>query len=162
MFKNLFGARPPGEPARASSLVDSRMDSRLVDARRELLSVAVRETLRKHGFPQHWVQPETLSVVTRQRERGLQLRLVVREWQPPFLDYCVALQRAIRHRVLRLDPLSASWFTGVTWKFDPVDESLCPALPAVASDWAPLPGAIRTRNDFSPTQPMAREEGLRA
>jgi hypothetical protein len=175
MFKNLFRRPAAAAPSRLSSLADSRV----VDARRESLTIAVRETLRRHGFPQHWVVPEAQAVITRHRERGLQLRLVVREWQPSFLGYSVSLQKAIRARMLRLDPMSAAWFVGVTWKFDPIDDSACPPLPA-ASGWATLPAALEPaasqrralpvlrdavrapHADFLATQPMVRDELARA
>lgn len=104
------------------------------ETRRELLNLAVRETLRKHGIPQSWIQPEMPSAVTSQKVRGIHLRLLVREWQPDLLAYTVALQRAIQARLLRLDPLSVGWMTGISWQYDPVDASTCPALPP-ADHW---------------------------
>ena len=108
------------------------------ETRRELLTMAVRETLRKNGIPAHWFATEAVSTLTPGRQRGMQLRLVFREWQPQMLAYTVALQRAIEGRLLRMDPLSPGWLAGITWKFEPSDDRQCPDLP-----------------DFLPTQPMA-------
>ncbi len=159
----LFSARRPTGAA-PTSFAPSTL---AFDARREVLAIAVRETLRRHGIPSYWITTETQSVVTRHGERGLQLRLVLREWEPRLLHYCVALQKAIRARVLRLDPQSIDWFGGATWKFDLIDDSRCPALPAGALWQAPprgvqaasaddehAPSANDAEPDFCPTEPM--------
>jgi hypothetical protein len=150
------------------------------DTRRELLGIALRDTLRKHGIPPHWITLETHAAITANRIRGMHLRLVVREWQPRFLAYTVALQKAVLARLIRLDPLAPSWMAGISWKFDVVDNGQCPALPP-ASHWQGLHGVEATplvpralleglmgsalgarygvpadaRSDFRPTEPMA-------
>jgi hypothetical protein len=105
----------------------------------------------------------------------MHLRLVLREWQPRLLACSVALQRAVRTRVLRLDPLSPAWFTGVSWRFDLVDESGCPELPP-PEEWQSAAGTAATllqerdqafrgrgeASDFCPTQPMVLRDGAAA
>lgn len=157
----------------------SRLDPQRDETRRELTSLAVRDTLRKHGIPAHWINAETHSTLGASRVRGIHLRLVVREWEPRLLAYTIALQRAIQARLIRLDPLSTAWMTGISWKFDVVDDGTCPALPP-ARYWetvreSPIrPLAARTlldrlvdsaggpstepsedASDFRPTEPMA-------
>jgi hypothetical protein len=105
------------------------------EIRRELLNLAVRETLRKHGIPQSWIQADMSSALTTRKLRGVHLRLLVREWQPELLTYTVGVQRAIQSRLLRLDPLSINWLAGISWQYHPVDDSTCPALPP-AQYWA--------------------------
>jgi hypothetical protein len=148
------------------------------DTRRELLAMAVRDTLRKHGIPQHWIKAETFSAVSATKGRGMHLRLVVRVWRPDMLAYTVALQRAILVRLIRLDPLSSSWAAGISWRYEPVDDSTCPALPpagfwniqvAAEQPRKPLLGtddrertyrcggrlaAVEHQGDFRPTEPM--------
>jgi hypothetical protein len=97
--------------------------------RRELVAMAVNDTLRKHGIPPSWITAEASPATTLRKQRGLHLRLVVRQWQPRLLDHGVALQKSVRARIARLDPLSREWLTGVSWKLEPVDEAACPALP---------------------------------
>ena len=97
--------------------------------RRELVAMAVNDTLRKHGIPPSWITAEGSPATTLRKQRGLHLRLVVREWQPRLLDHGVALQKSVRARIMRLDPLSSEWLTGISWKLEPVDEAVCPALP---------------------------------
>lgn len=128
------------QPARAAAQAPVSVASQQLrdETRRELLAMAVRETLRKNGIPAHWFATEMVSTLTAARQRGMQLRLVLREWQPQMLAYTVALQRAIEGKLLRMDPLSPAWLAGITWKFEPADAGQCPELP-----------------EFLPTQPMA-------
>ena len=84
------------------------------ETRRELLTMAVRETLRKNGIPAHWFATEAVSTLTAARQRGMQLRLVFREWQPQMLAYTVALQRAIEGRLLRMDLQAIRIANGIT------------------------------------------------
>jgi hypothetical protein len=133
----LFGRR--AEPAPVSRPPVSVTPSASRNAtRRELVRVALRDTLNRHGVPADWLGVEALSAVTHGREPGLHLRLVVRHWEPQLLACGVALQRGVLQRVLLLDPLAANWMTGISWQFAPTDESNCPDLPPPAH-WKSLP-----------------------
>lgn len=114
--------------------------------RQEVLRMAVRDTLRRHGLPSHWIFAEMHPALTRSRVRGLHLRLVLREGAPELLPYTVALQKAILARLMRLDPLSPNWIAGITWKFDVADDRVCPALPP-AHKWQ----AKRDESDNKPS-----------
>lgn len=143
--------------------------------------MAVRDTMRKHGIPPGWVAMEISASATTKKERGLHLRLVIKHWQPKFLEYTVALQRSVKARLLRLDPLAAAWMTGISWKVEIADESPCPELPsptywerlvaqsvaaAPQAEPAPAPRAVLERlldsgdrgsargGEFAQTQPM--------
>lgn len=151
-------------------------DPQVNDVRRGLLVLAVRDTLQKHGIPSGWISAEAHSAMTSSRIRGMHLRLVVREWQPSLLPYSIALQRAITARLMRLDPLAASWLAGVSWRYDVVDDSMCPGLPKVAA-WGqsqdqPPATVVSTTGasdpdlsaedrvlDFRPTVPMSVSPG---
>jgi len=98
-------------------------------ARRELVAMAVRDTLRKHGIPADWISGEASPALTARKERGIHLRLVLRHWHPALPSCVVALQKSVVARLARLDPLSCDWLVGVAWKFEPADDSLCPTLP---------------------------------
>lgn len=149
------------------------------ETRRELVAMAVRDTLRKNGIPAQWFATEMVSAMTPARERGVQLRLVLREWQPQLLAHAVSLQRAIEGKLRRMDPLSPGWLAGVTWKFELADDSACPPLPPPAywqeqtrAPGAEVPADARAKIealwrkaeaalpraeapvDFVPTQPM--------
>lgn len=125
-----FIARLLGRQAQAQvpTLASTALTSR--DAtRRELASMALRDTLRKHGIPQGWIAGEASPVLTARKERGVHLRLVLRHWHPALPSCLVALQKSIAGRLHRLDPLSCDWLVGISWKFELADETACPALP---------------------------------
>lgn len=117
--------------ARVPTLASPALTSR--DAtRRELASMALRDTLRKHGIPHGWIAGEASPVLTARKERGVHLRLVLRHWHPALPSCLVALQRSITSRLNRLDPLSCDWLVGISWKFELADEAACPTLPQPA------------------------------
>lgn len=174
LMRGLFKGRPAAPPAAPPV---SRRDLPREDTRRQLLTMAVRDTMLRHGIPAHWISAETVPTLIGNRVPGMHLRLVVREWNPELLAYTVALQRAIQARLIRLDALSSSWMAGVSWKYEVVDDSTCPALPP-PEHWArsripvmmplpapaaavpprraerPVPAGAADPTDFRPTEPM--------
>lgn len=127
LIRRLLGRRPASPaPATLPPLGASPRDA----TRHELLSMAVRDTLRRHGIPHTWIAAQVTPALTPRKERGVHLRLVARHWHPAIASCVVALQKSVVARLTRLDPLACEWLVGVTWKFDPADDSLCPALPA--------------------------------
>lgn len=96
--------------------------------RKELISMALRDTLKKHGIRSGCIAAEGLPCVSAARQRGLHVQLVFRDWDPGVLRYVVALEAAVRSRLLRLDPLSAAWVVGMSWRFAPLDPSTWPQL----------------------------------
>jgi len=132
-------------PAAASQprFTESRRDA----GRRELLALAVRETLRHHGIPAGWIQAEANPVVTGASVRAIQLRLIARHWHPALASCVVALQRSVATRLEGLDPEASEWLAGISWKFEPQDESQCPALPSADywQDQAVRPAPPRAR-----------------
>jgi hypothetical protein len=70
-----------------------------------------------------------LRATLRDREPGVHLRLLVREWDPHLLQHGPALEDNFRKRLLAMDPESPKWLMGISWQFAMEDRSLCPALP---------------------------------
>jgi hypothetical protein len=130
----LFGGSP-------SSAGDSRLYSHLgtggskssvasVNAtRRELLRVALGETLRRQGIPASWITAEMLTATSRNRETGIHWRLVIKHWEPQLMLHTVALQNRLVGRVQMFDPMAETWLMGISWQFGLPDESACPNLP---------------------------------
>jgi hypothetical protein len=100
--------------------------------RRELVSMAVRDTLKKHGLPPGCITADALPGVTPTRHRGVHIQLVFRDRQASLLAYVVALESAVKSRLQRLDPLAPAWVTGISWRFEPADRTVWPKLPAPA------------------------------
>jgi hypothetical protein len=97
--------------------------------RRELLRVALSETLQRQGIPTSWVTAEMLTATSRDRASGIHWRLVVKHWEPQLMLHAVALQNRLIGRVQMFDPMAETWLMGISWQFALRDESACPALP---------------------------------
>ncbi|AEG92122.1 hypothetical protein [Ramlibacter tataouinensis] len=177
LLSRIFGeADKAAREGRTSRLADATREQ----TRKELIAMAVRDTLKKHGIPPTCITAEARPGMVAGRPRGVHLQLVFREWQPELLAYVVAIESTVRARLLRLDPLSQAWVTGVSWRFEPTDARQWPQLPA-ASQASPAPasaakgastsskdtlekllgsgeglfgGRAGKREDFSPTVPM--------
>lgn len=139
-------------------------------SRRQLLALALRDTLRKRGMPSTWIALEARPTASSVRARGMHMRLAVREWDARFPAYMVALEKEIASAVRRMDPFSSNWLSGISWRFELADDESCPKLPHPET-WLAAPpvltSAIRApkplladrdfadaRPDFAPTQPM--------
>lgn len=175
----LLGTQGKGEdPERGMSRLQVASQEQ---TRRELIAMALRDTLKRHGLAPGCIAAEGVPSVAPGRQRGMHVQLVFRDWQPSLLAYVVALEAAVRGRLERLDPLSPSWIAGVSWRFEPTDRTQWPQLPtAVPGQAAARPRAHRDasprhgttaalhrllqagdgafgtdgRPDFSATQPM--------
>jgi hypothetical protein len=108
-------------------------------ARRELLRVALRDTLNRHGIPPAWIGAETLVTTSRGAQKGLHWRLLIKHWNPELLSYSVPFQQSLMARLMTLDANAAMWLMGISWQFALPDESVCPPIPQRA--WAAEPKA---------------------
>jgi hypothetical protein len=169
------------KPAKPQELEMSRLQaSTREQTRRELIAMALRDTLKKHGLSQGCITAEPVPSGAPGRQRGMHIQMVFRDCEPGLSSYAVALEAAVKSRLERLDPLSASWITGLSWRFEPTDLAVWPqlprhaqqrGLPPVLSDVVPLASAtpvqklllagesalqagLGLRPDFSPTLPM--------
>jgi hypothetical protein len=122
-------------------------------ARRELLRVALRDTLNNHGIPPAWLGAETL-VTTSRAQRGIHWRLLVKHWEPQLLLHSVALQQNLMKRLMALDPKADSWLMGISWQFALPDESVCPPMPPRLAAAAAQAAAAVPR-PAKPPQPAA-------
>lgn len=108
------------------------------DPRRELLRVALRDTLRRHGIPESWISAEMLRSNSRGRSPGIHWRLTIRHWDARLPACLVALQESLVGRVQGYDPVeSDSWLHGISWQFRIEEGRGWPALPHPGSWTAP-------------------------
>jgi hypothetical protein len=146
---------------------------------RQLLTMALRDTLKRNGMVPGWLTAEAVLGSDSGRGRGMHVQLVLREWEPDLLPYVVSLEHAFRTTLRRLDPLSPSWMLGITWRFEPNNPLTWPQLPPAGQnrraqmarsatattasrkallDTLLLSGDVafprRGSGDFTPTQPM--------
>ena len=161
------GTKDDGEGALSRLQATTREQTR-----RGLVATAVRDTLGRHGLAPGCITAEALPGTTAASQRGLHIQLVFRDWQPSLSSYVVSLESAVKSSLRRLDPLSPSWVTGMSWRFEPKNRALWPRLPAAAPSRegigaVPLGTLLRSRDeafmaaapgvsaaDFRPTQPM--------
>lgn len=186
IVSRLFGSKPvAAKTARARAGASRDMPQPDRDGtRRQLLVMAVRDTLRTHGIPATWLTAETLTAAIGAKGRGMHLRLILRD--PRLLPYGMDMQKCVHARITRLDPLSPAWMAGISWRLEVAGDAPCLELPdagywqrlisssstQAAQAKAPaLPRAVldrmfgsgdtvfcddpqQDRPDFSPTQPM--------
>jgi hypothetical protein len=126
------GAAPPSQTHLASgdSLQHSQTRSQSQgEVRRDLLRMALRDTLQRNGIPTSWLGADLLKATSRSGQTGYHWRLVIKHWDPRLLVHSVALQNALLQRVLALDPSADQWLLGISWRTELADESVCPPLP---------------------------------
>jgi hypothetical protein len=110
--------------------------------RRELLRVALRDTVNRHGIPGAWLDAEVLVATSRSGERGIHWRLVVKHWDPRLLVHALAIQEALIKRLTTFEPLASDWLTGISWQFATPDDSPVPAMPHPGSWTDPSPARL--------------------
>jgi len=98
-------------------------------ARKDLLRLVLRDTLQRNGIPTGWIGAEVLRATSRNREPGVHVRFLIREWDTRLLEHGVAIEDNYRKRLLAMDPESPQWLMGISWQFAMEDRSRCPALP---------------------------------
>lgn len=130
------------QPAAADADTDSAASER-----HRILRVALRDTLKQNGVSGSWI-----GFDTRVRHRGtpeprLEVRLMIRQWNPGLVLGTMALQEEFKARLEALDPTSTDWMTGVSWQF---------ALPEGA-DYPEIEVSLAT----PASTPAARESALR-
>lgn len=122
LLRKMFGSKPAGVSySRASEPPDSIDDSSLGSrnaARRELVHVALRDAMRRHGIPSEWIECRTLSMVQSQKSTGTYVTLIVRGGQDRLLPYVPAFQASLRQELERFDPRLDDWLRGLAWQFD--------------------------------------------
>lgn len=122
----LFGKAPKNSQLPKVSQLQS---STREQTQRQLLTMALRDTLKRNGLVADWLTVETIPGAISGRARGAHVQLVFREWDPNLLPYVVALEHAFRTTLRRLDPLSPSWMLGIAWRFEPRNPKTWPQLP---------------------------------
>jgi hypothetical protein len=124
----LFGSTPVAAKAAQTQPGSTRAPLPDRDAtHRQLLVMAVQDTLRTHGIPATWLTTETLTAAIGAKKRGMHLRLILRDSR--LLPYAMDLQKSVHARIARLDPLSPSWMAGISWKLEVAGDGPCLQLP---------------------------------
>ncbi|MCY7369776.1 MAG: hypothetical protein LH479_02625 [Polaromonas sp.] len=92
----------------------------------QLVHVLLRDELRRHGMPPHWVSCQIQLVVSRRRGPGMLLRLVVRHWDDRLIRHLLAFEKSFQAELERFEPLAKEWLHGISWQIEPLNT--CPYL----------------------------------
>lgn len=109
----------PDNPATIEDGSDNAM-------RRQLVSVLVRDVLRRHGIPAGWIECQMLVVSSRSRGPGMYIRLVATHWDQRLMNYAFAFQKSLVADIVRFEPQAAQWLHGISWQFE--FAATCPYL----------------------------------
>jgi hypothetical protein len=126
LMQKLFGGRaaasvpePPPSRSHASSRLgpDSSSLPPSTALRRELLRLALRQSLTRHGIPTSWIVVQPVDVRDRDGTPGVHIRLLLQHWEPRLLPYTLSFQHEMQQRVLAVEPHAAGWLRGFSWLY---------------------------------------------
>lgn len=179
LFKRLFGSRStagsvPADKVSAqadaptSRFGDSRAtveDSSDIGMRSQLIHVLLRDALRRHGLPAHWIECQILQVASRRRGTGMFVRLIVRHWDVRLMQHLMAFEKAFQTDIERFEPGASQWLHGISWQIQPLngcpytqmpDKAFWlanpPSAPVIASSAPPPVVASRSEAEKLPLQ----------
>jgi hypothetical protein len=104
-------ASKPAAPAAGTSSVPPA-----TSLRRELLRLALRQSLKQNGIPPQWVTAEALEVGGR-AGAGIHVRLILQHWDQRLMACTMAFQDDFERRLLTIEPLARNWLRGFSWQF---------------------------------------------
>jgi hypothetical protein len=141
IFSKLFGRADSGsnKPRKAAprAAVARGPASSIPPAnlRRELLRLALRQSLSRNGIPVHWIGAEAIELPG--PGNPLHVRLLVQHWDERLPILFLAFQEDFEQRLLAVEPLAHTWLRGFSWQFQLVDATSHPRLPdpTAWADW---------------------------
>jgi hypothetical protein len=147
LIKKMFGRGPgTGLESESAQFQESEptSESDRSAARRELVHVVLRDSMRRHGIPSDWIECRILPLVTRSNKSGLHVQLIVRDGIDRLLTYVPAFQASFMEEIARFDPRAGDWLFSLSWQFQILSAPVAKAMPNPqswqASAAAPLEG----------------------
>jgi hypothetical protein len=131
LIRSLFGASSQATPVRSAPTASRDNPATIQEGsenaiRRQLVQVLLRDVLRKHGIPPHWIDLQMLVVSSSRRGTGMYVRLVMKQWDDRLMNYALALQNTLFADIVRFEPQASDWLQGISWQLDMADT--CPYL----------------------------------
>ncbi|TFZ00276.1 hypothetical protein [Ramlibacter humi] len=90
----------------------------VTETRGQLVRMAHRDTIRRHGIPEQWLGIEALSSKDARGSLGVHARLVVRNAEARLMPHLPHLLDLIRLTLARLDHSSPQWLLATSVRFD--------------------------------------------
>ncbi len=144
LLKKIFRSKD-GADGTLSQFQDSEPadedDGARVAARRDLVQVVLRDTMRKHGIPSDWIECRIIPAVNRAGRPAMHLNLVVRQAHDRLIGYVFAFQDSFHTELARFEPRARDWLVSLGWEFEGHDPA--PAMPD-ATAWAGQSSPART------------------
>ncbi|SFU39620.1 hypothetical protein SAMN05216350_101734 [Polaromonas sp. YR568] len=92
--------------------------------RRQLIQVLLKDSMRRHGIPVHWLDCQMLLVSSASRGEGMYLRIIMKQWDLRMLTYALAFEKSLMVDITRFEPHASTWLYGISWQFEVGDS--CP------------------------------------
>jgi hypothetical protein len=86
--------------------------------RRQLIQVLLKDSMRRHGIPIHWLDCQMLLVSSASRGEGMYLRIIMKQWDLRMLTYALAFEKSLMVDITRFEPHASTWLYGISWQFD--------------------------------------------
>lgn len=131
LIQKLFGVRAPATPTKTVSGTSHDNPPTIQEGsenaiRHQLVQVLLRDLVRRHGIPPHWIDLQMLVVSSSSRGPGLYVRLVLKEWDQRLMNHAYALQNTLLDDIARFEPRASEWLHGLSWQLEFGDS--CPYL----------------------------------
>ena len=97
--------------------------------RRQLIQVLLKDSMRRHGIPMHWLDCQMLLVSSRSRGEGMYLRIIMKQWDLRMLSYALAFEKSLMVDITRFEPHASDWLYGISWQFQVGDSCPYKGLP---------------------------------
>jgi hypothetical protein len=103
-------------------------------ARRELVQLTLRDTMRRHAVPSDWIECRMLPVVTSKRRTGLHVQFIVKQGQASLLTYIPSFQSSLMAEVEKFEPRAWDWLLSISWQFAGITSQSAGTLPG-GGEW---------------------------
>lgn len=114
-FWSFFSSAKPA-PKSLPVVKRERPNTQTIALKREILNMALKDTVVRHGVPTAWMLVELAPAPTVNGRPQWDARIVVREWSPRLMQYSVAFEKSFMSRVGIIDATWRQWLKGVTWQ----------------------------------------------
>jgi hypothetical protein len=135
-LQHLFGIKSHAhaKPAHAASEPPREGPATIEDGsanslRRQLIQVLLKDSMRRHGIPIHWLDCQMLLVSSASRGEGMYLRIIMKQWDLRMLTYALAFEKSLMVDITRFEPHASDWLYGISWQFEVGDGCPYKGLP---------------------------------